>query len=76
MRILVTTYHVMEKAHHGDSSYLLKHPLDHASWGNSSTLFDEYGYDTPEEAATAIFKLGESYHNYIIITSIGVREGT
>jgi hypothetical protein len=39
-------------------------------------MFDKYGYDTPEEAADAVLKLGELYRDYIIITSIGVREDT
>jgi hypothetical protein len=75
MKVLVTNYLVMEKVDHGDSSYLLRHPKEFHSWRDSTT-FDEYGYDTPEQAADAILKLGELYRDYVIITSIGVREET
>jgi hypothetical protein len=77
MKILVTKYLVMEKVDHGDSSYLLRHPRERYFIGiSNSTIFEEYGYDTQEEATDAVLKSGSLYSDYVIITSICVSEET
>jgi hypothetical protein len=71
MKKLITRYLVMQTVEHGDSAHLIQHPMSDSSWSRSA-VFDECGYDTQEEACTAILERGEMYLDYIVITSVKV----